>query len=188
MIKKVAAVAGAAVLVGVLGLFVVGTVFAQDPAPTTSPATPPAPQAPWGRAWGGVCRGAGVVSDAITKLLGMTQDQVYAERSAGKTLSDIAKEKGITDQQLIDAMLAGREDAINQAVANGQLTQAQADWMIARMKAIAPFQITNPFTPGTAGTGPGPMGAGRGPRGGGFGPMGGGRGPCGQVAPDSSSS
>jgi len=176
MIKRIAAVVGAAALVGVLGLFVVGTVFAQGPAPT--PATP---QTPWGGAWGGVCRGAGVVSDAITSLLGMTQDQIYAERSAGKTLSDIAKEKGVTDQQLIDAMLAGRQDAINQAVKDGKLTQAQADWMIARMKAMAPFQITNPFTPGAGGAGCGPMGGGRGA-------MHGGRGPWGQAAPDASNS
>jgi hypothetical protein len=169
VIKRLFAVVGAAALVGMLGLFVVGTVFAQGPTPT-----PAAPQAPWGRAWGGVCRGAGVISDAVAKLLGMTQDQIYAERAAGKTLSDIAKEKGITDQQLIDAMLASRQEAIEQAVKDGRITQEQADWMIARMKAMAPFQVTNPFAPG-AGCG-------------GFGGMRGGRGPWGQGAPARSGS
>ncbi len=65
-------------------------------------------------------------------------------------------------------MLAGREDAINQAVKDGKLTQAQADWLIARMKALAPFELTYPFAPG----------AGRGHMVGGRGPMHGRRGPC----------
>ena len=152
MIKRLIAVLGTAAVVGLLGLFVVGTVFAQGPTPAT-------PQTPWGGAWGGVCRGAGVVSDAITKLLGMTQDQIYAERAEGKTLFDIAKEKGVTDQQLIDAMLASRQEAIDQAVKDGQITQEQADWMIAKMKAMAPFELTSPLAPGA---GRGGMGRGHG--------------------------
>ena len=137
-------IATTAVVITVLGLFMVGTAFAQAP-------TPPAqntPQTPWGHAWGRVCDGAGVVSDAITKLLGMTQEEIYAERQAGKTLADIAKEKDVTDQQLIDAMLAGQQEAIAQAVKDGRVTQAQAVWMQARMKAMAPLMLTNPFTPG----------------------------------------
>ena len=54
----------------------------------------------------------------------------------------------MTDQQLIDAIVAGREEVIDQAVKDGRMTQAQADWMLAKMKAMAPFQITNPFGPG----------------------------------------
>ena len=141
---------GTLALVVVLGLFAVGSVFAQSPT-----ATPDG--APGGGAWGRVCQGAGVVSDAVSKLLGLTPEQISAERQAGKTLSQIAKEKGITDQQLIDAIVAGRTEEIAQAVKDGRMTQAQADWMLAKMKAMAPFQITNPF--GSGGMG-GRMGAG----------------------------
>jgi len=95
----------------------------------------------------GVRRGQWV-SDAVTKLLGMTQEQIYTERQAGKTLAAIAKEKGITDQQLIDAMTAGQKQVIEQAVKDGRLTQAQSDWMLGRMKAMMPFMLNNPFTPG----------------------------------------
>jgi|GEM_PF-1593496 len=87
-------------------------------------------------------------SDAITKLLGMSQEQIYTEHQAGKTLADIAKEKGITDQQLIDALTAGQQQVIEQAVKDGRLTQEQADWMLARRQAMAPFMLDNPFTPG----------------------------------------
>lgn len=142
MFKRLATVIGITVVIGLLGLFALGSVFAEGPTPTS------VPQTPWHGAWGSVCRGAGVISDAITKLLGMTPEQIYAERAAGKTLSQIAKQKGVTDQQLIDAIVAGREEVIDQAVKDGRMTQAQADWMLAKMKVMAPFQITNPFGPG----------------------------------------
>ncbi len=147
MLKKVVAVVGAAAVVTVLGLFVVGTVFAEDPTPTPKSLPPRA------GFWGCVGRGMGIVGDAVTKLLGMTREQIRTERAAGKTLSQIAKEKGITDQQVIDAMLAGQKEALDQAVKDGRLTQAQADWLLARMKAMAPFELTNPFPMGGMGGG-----------------------------------
>jgi hypothetical protein len=164
MIKKIAAVVGTAVLVTALGLFAVGTVFAEDPTPTPSAPTP------WGGAWGRMCRGAGIISDAVTELLGMTPEEIFTERSAGKTLSQIANEKGVTDQQVIDAVLAGQQEAIDQAVADGKITQEQADWLVARAKALAPFQLSNPFAP-------------RGGRGGWHGRMRGGPGCWGNEAP-----
>jgi hypothetical protein len=148
-----------AVVVVLLGLFLVGTVFAQSPTAT------PAPTTPWGQAWGGIWRGSSTISKAITDLLGMTQGQILDERLAGKTLLDIAKEKGVTEQQLIDALVSGRKEVLDQAVKDGRLTQAQADWMLEAMKTMAPLQLTNPFGPG----------ANNGPRGGRFGGMGGGR-------------
>ena len=165
MLKKMVMVIGTAALVAVLGLFAVGVASAQGPAPVPTNA----PGTPWGQAWGRVCQGAGIVSEAVSRLLGMTPEQVYAERTAGKTLAQIAKEKGVTDQQLIDAIVAGREVAIAEAVKDGRLTQAQADWMLAKMKAMAPFQITNPFAPGSmrgrmgGGMGSGMRGGGRAP-------------------------
>ena len=156
MVKRLVKVVGALAVVTLLGLFAVGAAFADGPTPTPTPATP------WGRAWGGIYNGYAVVSDAISSLLGMTPEQIYDARAAGKTLSDLAKSKGITDQQLIDAMLAGQRSVIEQAVQAGQLTQAQADWMLARMQAMAPYSVTNPFAPGAMGHGPFGRG-GRGP-------------------------
>lgn len=141
MFKKIVALVGAVAVVALLGLFAVGTVFAEDPTPTPQAGTPQ------GGAWGRVCRGAGVVSDAVTKLLGMTREEIRAERVAGKTLSQIAQEKGVSDQQVTDAMLAARKAAIDQAVKDGKITQAQADWLLARAKAMAPFMLSNPFAP-----------------------------------------
>lgn len=144
MLKKVTIGLGTLLMIGVLALFTVGSVYAQAPTPTT-------PQTPLGNAWGRVCNGAGVVSDAVAKLLGMSTEDIYAERSAGKTLADIAKEKGVTDQQVIDAMLAGQKEVVDQALADGRVTQEQADWMLERMKTNAPLKLSNPFGPGGMG-------------------------------------
>jgi len=160
MLKKIIIMAGTLLAVSVLALYAVGSVFAQAPTPPTNGT----PETPMGSAWGHVCNGAGVVSNAITKLLGMTPQELYAEHSSGKTLSEIAQEKGITDQQVIDAMLAGRQEMVAQAVTDGRITQAQADWMQEAMKTMAPLMLNNPL-------GPGGM---RGMHGGGYGPRGGG--------------
>jgi hypothetical protein len=165
MIKKFLMFASLALAVGVIGLFSVGEAYAQSPTPDL----PTESQTPWGYAWGRVCQGAGVVSDAITELLGMTQEEIYAERTAGKTLSEIAAEKGVSDQQLIDAMLAGQQEVIAQAVADGRLTQEQADWMLAKMEAMAPYKISNPFGPGGMHAAGGMTGGMRGGRHGGWG-------------------
>ncbi len=154
MVKKLGMVVGVLAIVSVLGLFAVGTAFAQGPTPT--PAGPPF----GGPFWGGVANGYSVMSDAITKLLGMTPQQIYDARASGKTLSDLAKSKGITDQQLIDAMLAGQKTVIDQALKDGRITQAQADWMTARMKTMLPFATTNSFGPGRFAGGRGPWGYG----------------------------
>jgi hypothetical protein len=38
-------------------------------------------------------KGYGVMSDAIVKLLGMSQEQIQTEREAGKSIAEIAQEK-----------------------------------------------------------------------------------------------
>lgn len=161
MIKKVLAITGATVLVSALGLYAVGAVFAQEP--TTTPETTPAPETapPAGGPWGHICRGADVLSDAVLQLLGMTRDEVLTERQAGKTLSQIAGEKGVSDQQVIDAMLAEQQAALDQAVKDGKITQEQADWLAARSEALAPFELSNPFTPPAGHEGPPAAGEGR---------------------------
>jgi hypothetical protein len=164
MFKKMVIVIGTVALVAALGLFAVGTASAQGPATGRNGNL----GAPLSQAWGRVCQGAGVVSDAVSELLGLTPEEIHTQRSEGKTLAQIAEAQGIDDQQLIDAIVAGRQEAIAQAVEDGRMTQAQADWMLAKIKAMAPFQITNPFAPGEnhgrmgGGMGGGMRGGGRG--------------------------
>jgi hypothetical protein len=126
--KRLKILAGAALLVALLGVFVAIPAFAQPPTPT------PKVTDGWGRGFGCWGGGSWTEFDAAAQALGMTPEQLFAELHAGKSLSDIATEKGVELQKVYDAMNADRIEAmkasIQQAVTDGTLTQAQADWLL----------------------------------------------------------
>jgi hypothetical protein len=73
----------------------------------------------------------------VAKVLGLSADQVKEQLSADKSLADLAKEKGVDVQKLIDTQIASLTSNINQAVKDGTLTQAQADKQLADVANIA---------------------------------------------------
>lgn len=64
--------------------------------------------------------------------LGITVDELNSRLANGETLSSIAFSKGLTSEQFFTLMIDARSQAIAQAVTDGTLTQAQADWMNTR--------------------------------------------------------
>ncbi len=72
--------------------------------------------------------------EAAAKALGMTADELSAELWGGKTLADIAEAKGVdiadVKAAVEAAQIAETKTAINQAVTDGTITQAKADWLI----------------------------------------------------------
>ena len=161
MFKKLGIVLGSAVVVGLVGLLVASAAFAQGSTPTAT-ATPQAgaPQGKLGLQGRGA-PGPNGGMDEIAKLLNMTSDQIWAERVLGKTISDLAKEKGVSDQQLVDALVASQKTLIDQAVTDGRLTQAQADKWLEWYKQSAALQLTEPYAGGFGGM-PGGFGGMRG--------------------------
>ena len=141
MLKKVTIVLGTLLAVGVLGLFAAGSVFAQGPAPTNGNRA----LGSWNGGLGWSRGDAGVVCEAVADLLGMTRQEIYDARSSGKTLSQIASEKGISDQQLIDAIVTAKEETVTQALEAGQITQAQADQMLETITARTELIIDKPL-------------------------------------------
>jgi hypothetical protein len=164
MFKKLGIVLGAAVAVSLVGLLVVSAALAQGSTPTatTTPQTG-APQAKLGLQGRGApgVGGPNGGMDEIAKLLNMTPDQIWAERVLGKTISDLAKEKGVSDQQLVDALVASQKTRLDQAVTDGRLTQAQADKWLDWYKQAAALQLTEPYAGGFGGM-PGGFGGMRG--------------------------
>jgi LysM repeat protein len=73
----------------------------------------------------------------VAKVLGLSADQLKEQLSADKSLADLAKEKGVDFQKLIDAQIAALTSSINQAVKDGKLTQAQADKQLADVANFA---------------------------------------------------
>ncbi len=75
----------------------------------------------------------GILHDAMiavfSQKLGISADELNARLAKGETVAQIAYSKGFTTDQFTAMMTEARTQAIDQAVKDGTLTQAQADWM-----------------------------------------------------------
>ncbi len=91
---------------------------------------------------------------AFAAKLGISVEDLNARLANGETMAQIATSKGLTAEQLTTLMADVRAQALDQAVKNGTLTQAQADAMKLRGGMMGQGQSAR-------GTGTG-MGAGRG--------------------------
>ncbi|MBI1882175.1 MAG: hypothetical protein HYR94_28715 [Chloroflexi bacterium] len=81
-----------------------------------------------------------LISVAAEKL-GMTTDELMAELQADKSIAEVAAEKNVAVDTIVDAVITPRSENLKEQVANGQLTQEQADAMVALMKANLNQQI-----------------------------------------------
>ena len=140
--------AGAMVTVLVLGI--AGYAFAQ----TQTPPTPSTSQENfnWGMMGGRFQRGFGMMGrfsgqggpdgygpmheymvDAFAEALDVSPEALQEKLNAGQTMWQIAEEEGIKTEEFTNLMLEARTKALDQAVADGLITQEQADWMVQRM-------------------------------------------------------
>jgi len=139
MSKKVVFVVALVAALAVIALAGAGLAFAQEP-------TPPDPNYPgcgcggwgmrdgWGggRGWG--WHGMGLMA-ALAELTGLEPADLYAELQEGKTLLEVAQAHGVNSaEQLVEAVLASRAEALQQRVKAGYLTQEQANWMLEHME------------------------------------------------------
>ena len=146
--KKFLVISAVAIL-AVLVLGVAGFAYAQSQ-------TPPPPDGPtygpgmMGR-WGGRGFGQGMMGrwsrggygpmheymvDAFAEALNLTHEELEAKLGDGETMWSIAQAQGLSDEEIADLMVEARTKALEQAVADGALTQEQADWMIQRMQEM----------------------------------------------------
>ena len=72
--------------------------------------------------------------DAAAKKLSVTTAELQTSLRSGKSLSDIAKDKGVSDQDLRAAIVDGVQPSLVQAVKDGKLTQKQADALVQRIQ------------------------------------------------------
>ena len=68
----------------------------------------------------------------LAEALGIDPDVLTSRIEAGETFSDIATSLGYDLAAVQEMLAAARVDALAQAVADGTLTQEQADWLTAR--------------------------------------------------------
>ena len=149
MNKLVISIAVVAVLA--IALATAGFVFAQSPTPQT-----PVPGSGFGQGMmngqgnrGGMMNGQGnrggmafqnaagdqdgLLHDAMIAVyaekIGLSVAELNARLAKGETMAQIASSKGLTADQFSTLMTDARSQAIDQAVKDGTLTQAQSDWM-----------------------------------------------------------
>jgi len=78
--------------------------------------------------------GQGVLgNEVVTDLLGLSTEEIQAQRVEGKSLVEIAAARGIGEDALVAAILEARTAHIQESVANGTLTQEQAQIMLQHM-------------------------------------------------------
>lgn len=90
---------------------------------------------------------------SLAETLGLTPDELSAQLAAGQTLAQIAEAQGVSQEQLTTTLQAAMTEGLQQAVADGALTQAQADQMAVGMTARGATMFAHMGTIG--GYGPG---------------------------------
>jgi len=78
--------------------------------------------------------------------LGMTVDELLAELGDDKSIADVANGLGVDPQTIAAAFLAQRAQDLAQAVADGRITQEQADQMLSCMEERVQECLDEPFS------------------------------------------
>lgn len=132
---------GIAIVVLAVVASLAGVVLAQDDAPPVGDLCP----------FDGECQGhgmggngmmdhgmmgngyAGSMPALLAEALGMTTEELFAAQTAGQTVAEMAAAQGVELADVVAAVIAPRAERLAQFVADGRLTQEQADTMLATM-------------------------------------------------------
>ena len=115
--------------------------FVNSPLPTRH--GPALPQA----AWAGPFAGAEKL-DAAAKALGITTDDLRTALRGGKSIADVAKDKGVDVNKVIDALVADAQARIDEAKNGGKITPAQADRLQTNLKDRITALVNGDFAGG----------------------------------------
>lgn len=96
--------------------------------------------------------------DVAAQALGMTADELHTALDGGQTLAQVASDKGVNVQVVIDALVASATNHINEEVTSGEITQAEADQKLADLTQRVTDRVNNPRPEGGARGGRGPKG------------------------------
>jgi hypothetical protein len=132
MRKNIRLLAGSAIVASMLVVASIGTAFAADPVTPLG-----GPRGPVAGAVDAVCQGIGqgfsAVVQALQKLTGLGQEQIVAERQAGKSPVQIAAENDVGEGALAAEVLSGKKAGLDSAVQAGRISQERADFMLNSM-------------------------------------------------------
>ena len=81
--------------------------------------------------------------DAAATALGITADELRTDLQGGKTIAQVAADKGVDVQTVIDAMVADAKSHLAAEVASGEHTQAEADQKLADLTQRITDSVNN---------------------------------------------
>jgi hypothetical protein len=96
--------------------------------------------------------GNSLVSIAADEL-GMSLTDLLTELQDGKSIADVAAEKGVDTGVIVDAYLAELKEDLDEGVAEGRITQKQADYALEQAEERAVDQLDNAWEGGFRGGG-----------------------------------
>lgn len=156
--KRLTLIALGAGLAVTVGVGAIGTTFAQDSSSGQAQTQPADPGFMQRGGPGGMHRGSGpggFASTVVADTLGITEDELRTALQDGKSIADLASEKGVALDTIVNAIVADETTRLSQAVTDGKLTQEQADQRIADLKTNLPDMLsqTPPANLGPGGPG-----------------------------------
>lgn len=86
-------------------------------------------------------RGGCSDSEAVAEALGLTSDELQAARDAGQSLAEIAADQNVSVDAVVDALVDGIEAHLAEEVAEGDLTQEEADERLASAEERAAERV-----------------------------------------------
>lgn len=90
--------------------------------------------------------GGHMLFDDLAKALDLTQDKLFEQLRAGKSVADVAKSQGKSLDDVRAAVKAAAKTRADKAVKDGDLTQAQADEMLSHLDdALQNLDKAKPF-------------------------------------------
>jgi polyhydroxyalkanoate synthesis regulator phasin len=111
-----------------------------------------------------ICAGSAGSLDAAAEAIGVSTSELARALGDGRTIAEVADAHDVAAADVVDAVVAAEQDRLDQLIADGRLTQEQADELSADLEErvtelvngdLAPFPIVGP--PGFVGA-PGLLG------------------------------
>ena len=96
-----------------------------------------------------------LVWNGLADALNLTPDGLNEQLASGKTLTQIAEAQSVSQEQLAAALETSVKAGLDKAVADGVLTQVQADQMLGHMAGNYAWMISQMGAGAGAGFGPG---------------------------------
>ena len=100
------------------------------------------------------------MADIVAKLTGKPVEDVYESRQDGRSLSEIAKDAGVSSDKVVEEALKARKAVLDESVRAGRINATQEAAMLDRMESRMKSRIDDPTacTSGGSGGGRGRMG------------------------------